>query len=168
LLTSANVITYKQNTGNPAGATGEKMHGPIHRFDQDERGVQLEMTKHQQRVRPLQHFEHAVLMSVSNLGHLAFPAEIARRLSKLLDRHVSLAQVFVSLERMEDRGLISSQESEPEHVRGGRRRRIFRLEASGVHMLSQTAAAYRRMSSELDSSMESPNATDETFVPSAT
>jgi PadR family transcriptional regulator PadR len=137
-------------------------------FAKDEQGVLRKVNNDQPRVRPLQHFEHAVLMSVSNLGHLAFPAEIARRLSRLLERHVSLAQVFVSLERMEDRGLISSQESEPEHVRGGRRRRIFRLEASGVHMLSQTAAAYRRMSSELVSSKENPNATDETFVPSAT
>jgi PadR family transcriptional regulator PadR len=139
-----------------------------HRHNQDAQAVRLELTKGQQRVRPLQHFEHAALISVSNLGNLAFPAEIARRLSKLLERHVSLAQVFISLERMEDRGLISSQESEPEQVRGGRRRRIFRLEASGVHMLSQTAATHRRMSSELDSSMENPNAADETLVPSAT
>jgi DNA-binding PadR family transcriptional regulator len=117
-------------------------------------------------VRPLQHFEQAVLVAVSNLGPQAFPAEIARRLTKALERHVSLAQVFVCLERMENRGLVTSQESEPEHVRGGRRRRIFRLEASGVHLLSHTAATQRRMSSQLIG--ETTHEGDEVFVPSAT
>jgi|SRR5580700_313563 PadR family transcriptional regulator PadR len=105
-------------------------------------------TKGRSRVRVLQHFEHSVLLSVLSLGTKSFPAEIARRLTKTLDRHVSLAQVFTALQRMEERGLVSSQESDPEPVRGGRRRRIFRLEASGEHALRETAATFRRMSSK--------------------
>jgi PadR family transcriptional regulator, regulatory protein PadR len=105
-------------------------------------------TENRPRVRILQHFEHAVLLSVLNLGTQAFPAEITRRLTKMLERRVSLAQVFIALERMEDRGLLSSHESDPESVQGGRRRRIFRLEASGIHALRNTAATQDRMSSD--------------------
>jgi DNA-binding PadR family transcriptional regulator len=101
------------------------------------------------RTRILQHFEHAVLLSVNQLGERAFPAEIARRLTSTLQRHVSLAQVFTALERMEDRGLVTSKEILPEPVRGGRRRRVFQLKTSGELALRTTAATLARMASPL-------------------
>ena len=98
----------------------------------------------------LQHFEFAVITAVSQLGSNAYPAELARQLSKSLNRHVSLAQVFVALERMEDKGFVSSRDSEPDPVRGGRRRRIFQLEASGARAISNTAAIYRASSTNVE------------------
>jgi DNA-binding PadR family transcriptional regulator len=99
------------------------------------------------RPRILQHFEHAVLLGVLHLGPRAFPAEIARHLTMTLERRVALAQAFTALERLEDRGFVSSQEMAPEPVRGGRRRRLFRVEASGEHALRVTAATLDRMAS---------------------
>jgi PadR family transcriptional regulator PadR len=137
------------------------MNGEITRtFDlgRDAQDVSPPETENRARVRILQHFEHAVLLSVLNLGVQAFPAEITRRLTKILERRVSLAQVFIALERMEDRGLLSSHESDPRSVRGGRKRRIFRLEASGMHALRTTAATQDRMSSDREvSPMETTN-----------
>jgi PadR family transcriptional regulator, regulatory protein PadR len=95
----------------------------------------------------LRHFEYAVLSAVSQLGEKAFPAEITRRLNALLQRHVSLAQVFVALERLEDKGLVRSSVLWPEPVRGGRRRRVFQMEASGVRAIRNTAAVFNRVSS---------------------
>ena len=95
----------------------------------------------------LRHFEYAVISAVSQLGSNAYPAEITRHLSKVLGRHVSLAQVFVALERLEDKGMVKSQEIRPEPVRGGRRRRIFQMEASGVRAIRNTAAVFRASSS---------------------
>ena len=94
-------------------------------------------------------FELAVLEHVAVLGEMAFPAEIARHLSKKQDRQVSLAQVFIALERLEDKGYLSSRETEPERVRGGRRRRVFQLEASGINALSTITTASYRMSLSL-------------------
>lgn len=91
----------------------------------------------------LQHFEFAVVTAVSHLGINAFPAELARQLSKKLNRHVSLAQVFIALERMEDKGFVSSRDDLPSPVRGGRRRRIFQVEASGAQAMRNTTATYR-------------------------
>lgn len=118
----------------------------MHGFSETERVTE----GNELHVRTLHPFEHAVLLSVSHLGPMAFPAEITRRLTDVLQRRVSLAQVFITLERMEDKGMVSSQDTRPEPVRGGRRRRVFRLEASGKHALSQMAATYRRMSSQPD------------------
>jgi DNA-binding PadR family transcriptional regulator len=97
------------------------------------------------KTKVLQHFEHAVILAVHTLGPSAFPAEITRYLSKTLNRYVSLAQVFVALERMEDKGFVSSRDQAPEPVRGGRRRRIFQVEASGAQAIRDTAAAFTRM-----------------------
>ncbi len=99
------------------------------------------------KIKVLQHFEYEVILAVNSLTGNAFPAEITRRLSVTLNRHVSLAQVFVALERLEDKGFVSSRESDPEPVRGGRRRRIFKVEASGTQAIRKTAATFNRMSS---------------------
>jgi PadR family transcriptional regulator PadR len=95
----------------------------------------------------LQHFEFAVVGAVNSLKKKAYPAEISRFLSSELSKQVSLAQVFVSLERLEDKGFVSSEVIIPEPVRGGRRRRVFQVEASGIQAWEKTAAAFTRMSS---------------------
>lgn len=88
---------------------------------------------------PVGTFEVAVLAAVSDLGDRAYAAEITRHLTVGLERRVALAQVFLSLERLEDKGFLRSREIPPEPVRGGRRRRVFQLEASGVQVISKTA-----------------------------
>jgi DNA-binding PadR family transcriptional regulator len=95
----------------------------------------------------LRHFEYAVISAVSQLGPNAYPAEITRYLSKVLERPVALAQVFVALERLEGKGLVKSRELRPEPVRGGRRRRLFQMEASGARAIRTTAAVFQRASS---------------------
>ncbi|MBU6526178.1 PadR family transcriptional regulator [Methylocystis sp. MJC1] len=103
--------------------------------------------KETDRIKLLQHFEYEALLTVSQIGDDAYPAEISRRLTKQLGRQVSIAQVFGTLERLEDKGYVKSQESKPEPVRGGRRRRIFNIQASGTQALKVTAATFSRMSS---------------------
>ena len=108
-------------------------------------GVQI--SKDQAPSEVLGHFAFAVISAVSQLGTNAYPAEITRHLSKILQRHVSLAQVFVALERLEDKGLLTSREATPEPVRGGRRRRVFQMEAFGARAIRNTAAVFNRASS---------------------
>lgn len=91
--------------------------------------------------RPLQHFEHAVLSMVSALEDDAFPANITRLLGNQLNRPVSLAQVFVVLERLEDKHFVSSMSVKPPTpTRGGRRRRVFKIETPGKWALANAAA----------------------------
>lgn len=102
--------------------------------------------------RVLAHFEYSVLSAVHELGEKAFPAEITRRLSAKLGRDVSLAQVFIALERLEDKEYVSSSTEAPRPERGGRRRRIFTIEDIGTRALRLTAAAFGQMSSNLETS----------------
>ena len=105
------------------------------------------VNREKQPARVLQHFEFAVLMSVLLLREEAYPAAIARRLTDQLGRHVSLAQVYVALERMHDKGLVDSRLSDPEPVRGGRSKRVFALKALGQQALRLTSAVLDRVPS---------------------
>lgn len=101
-------------------------------------------------IRPLQHFEFRLMLAVNQHGTMAYPAELARFLTKSLGRHVSLAQVFVALERLEDRGLVSSVDVTPDTpARGGRRRRVFTVEPDGTRAIRMTTAAFDRSASRV-------------------
>jgi PadR family transcriptional regulator PadR len=58
---------------------------------------------------------------------------------------VSLGAVYVTLDRLEDKGLISSRLSDPTPERGGRSKRLYRLEALGERALQESAVTARRM-----------------------
>jgi DNA-binding PadR family transcriptional regulator len=58
---------------------------------------------------------------------------------------VSLGAVYVTLDRLEDKGFISSWLSEPTRERGGRSKRHYQLQALGERALQESMAAARRM-----------------------
>jgi PadR family transcriptional regulator PadR len=95
-------------------------------------------------------FQFAVLSAVSHLGPDAYPAEVSRYLNRTLGRRVSLAQVFVALERLEDKGLVTWREFLPQPARGGRRRRIFQLEEPGAQAIRELATTFDRASSGIE------------------
>lgn len=90
-------------------------------------------------------FEHAVLAAVRRLNGSAFGAAICRDLSSRMGRDVALAQVYVALARLEEKGLLSHHYTDPEPVRGGRSRKTYHLEASGVQALDRAEATLKAL-----------------------
>lgn len=86
-------------------------------------------------------FEYAALRAVRRLRDEAFGANIARELSIELKRDVALAQVYVTLARLDEKGFIASHKSNSTPVRGGRARRVYSLDSRGLQALEITAAA---------------------------
>lgn len=80
----------------------------------------------------------AVLRAVAILGSRARGAEIQAFLERNADRYLPTAQIYVALQRLQDRGLVQSS-YEDAHLRtAGRRahrRRVYSLTASGVRSL---------------------------------
>jgi hypothetical protein len=99
-------VLYRRPGDGGQGREGEDAARPLHQrvTARDEAITE---------VKVLQHFEYEVIHAVQSLTDKAFPAEITRRLNSSLGRHVSLAQVFVALERLEDKGYVISRESPP-------------------------------------------------------
>ena len=90
--------------------------------------------------RMLGEFEYIVLLAISRLGSEAFGARISDFLINQTKRDIALAQTYVSLGRLENKGLVVSRNSEPKPERGGRSRRIFELEDLGASVLRENMA----------------------------
>jgi DNA-binding PadR family transcriptional regulator len=57
---------------------------------------------------------------------------IARELEKQTGREVVVASVYATLERLQERGLVTSMLGESTPERGGRAKRYFRITGAGI------------------------------------
>jgi DNA-binding PadR family transcriptional regulator len=95
---------------------------------------------------PLGQFEQLVLAAILALGDDAYGVTIHSRAEELMQpRGCKLGAIYVTLDRMEEKGLIVSQLSEPTAQRGGRKRRLYRLSPSGEEALGDAAVVARRV-----------------------
>jgi DNA-binding PadR family transcriptional regulator len=88
--------------------------------------------------------ETMVLVSVATLGDGAYGAAIRRDVSQRLGRDYSVGAIYATLQRLEEKGLLRSNESDPLPVRGGRSRRYFRTTAGGREALRRSVQARTR------------------------
>ena len=77
-------------------------------------------------------FELLVLLALMRLGNGAFGAAIHREIVTRTGRDASISAVYVTLERLERKGYVTSWFSDPQAVRGGKARRFFRLKPPGL------------------------------------
>ena len=61
--------------------------------------------------------------------------KVRLELSATAGRDVSIGTVYGTLERLEEKGYVSSRRADPEPVRGGRARRYFVIEEAGLEAL---------------------------------
>jgi len=80
-------------------------------------------------------FALAVMDSIARLKSFAWVANLHLDLSQKLNRTVSLPQLYAALARLERDKLVSFDLLPAEPVRGGRAKRLFRLERDGVNVL---------------------------------
>src|SRR5690242_10198073 len=94
-------------------------------------------------------FEQLVLLALVRLGDRAYGVTVREEIARRARRDVSLGAVYKTLERLEDKGLVSSTIGEPTPERGGRRKKFFRIAPSGARALRHALAALRRMADGL-------------------
>ena len=86
------------------------------------------------------------MTAILALGEDAYGVTIHARVTQLnRPKQVTRGAVYATLDRMEDKGLISSWMSDPIEARGGRARRYYRLEKSGERALKEAAETSRRI-----------------------
>lgn len=83
-------------------------------------------------------FEHQVLLAVLRLGAEAYSVPIVLELETRTGRPVAASKVYVTLRRLEDRGMVSSRFEPPPAADGGRDRRVFSLEPAALDMLRES------------------------------
>jgi len=91
-------------------------------------------------------FEQLVLTAILGLREDAYGVTIHSKVEELArPKAVSLGAVYVTLVRLEDKGLIASWLSDPTPERGGRAKRCYRIEALGERALQESAVTAKRM-----------------------
>jgi PadR family transcriptional regulator PadR len=86
-------------------------------------------------------FEQLVLLALFRLGPDAYGATIRREIEQRTGRDLAMSAVYVTIDRLEVKGLVRTRVGEPIAERGGRRRKHVMLLPAGRRAVN---AAYRR------------------------
>jgi DNA-binding PadR family transcriptional regulator len=81
--------------------------------------------------------EELILMSILQLGENAYLVAIQEYLSKVIHRNISLTSVHLPLSRLETGKLVESFWGESTAIRGGRRKKIYRITRYGFEALEE-------------------------------
>jgi PadR family transcriptional regulator PadR len=90
-------------------------------------------------------FEAVVLLAVLHLGEQGFGSAIRDEIERRSGRPVSRGSVYITLDRLEDKGLLTSRLGEAAASRGGRPKRLFRVTTLGIKSVRQSVATLARM-----------------------
>jgi PadR family transcriptional regulator len=83
-------------------------------------------------------FELVVMLALLRLGENTYGVPIPREIEEQSSRQVALGSVYATLERLQEKGLVSSSLGEPTAQRGGRAKRFFRLTPKGLCEVRET------------------------------
>src|SRR5215831_673813 len=98
------------------------------------------------QIDSLGHFEQLVLSAIVALGDKAYGVTIHEKVEQLAQpKSASPGAVYITLDRLEDKGLVRSWLADPTPERGGRRKRYYELQAAGERVLSESLKAALRM-----------------------
>lgn len=87
--------------------------------------------------RYLGEFEEIVLLTVARLGSSAYGVTIRQTVEEVAGRQTSIGAIYTTLERLEQKGYVSSRQGEPTAQRGGRAKRYFQIEGAGRQALHE-------------------------------
>jgi PadR family transcriptional regulator PadR len=95
-------------------------------------------------------FEQIVLLALVRLGENAYGVPVRQEIEKRTGRSLTVGALYRTLDRLEEKGYISSRIGEPTAERGGRAKRYFRVDPLGIRALRQTQRELLAMWEGLD------------------
>ena len=90
------------------------------------------------------------MLAVMQLKDDAYPVAIRDAIAARTGREVSRPAVFITLERLEDKTLLSSRYGDPTPVRGGRAKRFFSATKAGIAAVRQSVDTVTAMTDGLE------------------
>ena len=91
---------------------------------------------------PVGSFEEQVMLAVLRKGNEAYATNVRRELEKVTDRSIAIGSVYVTLDRLEAKGLIASTRAQREESIS---RRLFVVTSEGARSLATTRAMRDRL-----------------------
>jgi PadR family transcriptional regulator PadR len=94
---------------------------------------------------PLGEFEQIVLLAILRAGENAYGVMIRAEITACTDREPAPGALYTTLDRLEEKGLVTSWLGEPTPQRGGRAKRYFTVTAAGVEAVARAQRSYQRL-----------------------
>jgi len=98
--------------------------------------------------------EQHVLLAAWRLGNAAYGASVRDELEAQTGRDLAQGAIYVTLIRLEKKGLLRSRLSDPTPVRGGKAKRIFEITPAGVAGVQAARQALDRLWDGLPEAVE--------------
>ena len=90
-------------------------------------------------------FEQLVLLALVRLGPEAYGATIRREIEARTGRDLAISAVYITLDRLEVKGLVRSRIGDPTPQRGGRRRKHCVILPAGRRAIAHACRAFGQM-----------------------
>ena len=100
---------------------------------------------------PLGEFEQLVLLAVMRLEDGAYAVPIRREIEDRTSRNVARGALYVTLDRLEEKGYLKSWLADATAERGGRAKRFYEVRPAGAEALEYSWTALRSMWQGLES-----------------
>jgi DNA-binding PadR family transcriptional regulator len=81
------------------------------------------------------------MLALMRVGDEAYGVPISREIEQRTGREAALGSVYAALERLEEKGLVTSRLGDPAPERGGRAKRYFKITAQGLRAVRETQKA---------------------------
>jgi DNA-binding PadR family transcriptional regulator len=93
----------------------------------------------------LGNLELMAMLALIRLGEDAYGVSISREIEQTIGHEVALGSMYATLDRLEQKGLVSSKLGESTPERGGRAKKYFRVTAKGLREVIRTQKALRKL-----------------------
>jgi PadR family transcriptional regulator PadR len=90
-------------------------------------------------------FEQIVLLAILRLGDAAYAVTIRDEIASCTDREPTAGALYTTLDRLEEKGLVTVRIGDPTPQRGGRAKRYFTVTAKGIRAVARVQRSYRRL-----------------------
>ena len=90
-------------------------------------------------------FEQIVLLSILRLDKNAYGVRVRAEIAAHTGRSVSPGSLYTTLERLEEKGFVTSRLGDPTPERGGRAKRYYEVSKSGLEAVRKALEAYQSL-----------------------
>jgi PadR family transcriptional regulator PadR len=90
-------------------------------------------------------FEQIVLLTILRLGDSAYGVSIRNEMETCAGRKATPGALYTTLERLEQKGLLTARSGEPTPERGGRAKRFYKVTKEGRNRLAAAQSAFQRL-----------------------
>lgn len=90
-------------------------------------------------------FEQIVLLAIMRVGADAYGVTIHSEIKSKTGRNPAPGALYTTLDRLEEKGLLTSRLGEPTPQRGGRPKRYFQINAAGIEAVARAQRSYQNL-----------------------